>query len=362
MNAEMDYYKILGLVPGASKEEVASAYRKKSLVVHPDRYKGDNPEAATAEFIKLTMAKEVLLDDKARAAFESLSRARDAHRAKQETQHAGRKKMREELEEREEVAKRRRQEPSAEHLLRQQREAEADARCDLEHELERLRSSGRLDGDTKQRPEPGAPAATAPPPSSSAVGAGAPSEDATAAKLSLRWPSEQDFSSASLGALLEQLGAGTGLALAVVGHRAVLEMSTAHALRLMARAAELAARGVRASWIGPPPAAAAAPAAPPAAAAAQDGVAAAQQGAAAATPATALPPGWRECRAPDGRTYYYHTATRQTQWKPPVAGAVGAAAAAGGAGAHERLESVTMMRLRQASERQRMLQALAAEE
>ena len=107
---------------------------------------------------------------------------------------------------------------------------------------------------------------------------------------------------------------------------------------------------------------AAAPAAPPAAAAAQDGVAAAQQGAAAATPATALPPGWRECRAPDGRTYYYHTATRQTQWKPPVAGAVGAAAAAGGAGAHERLESVTLMRLRQASERQRMLQALAAEE
>eukprot|EP00964_Phaeocystis_antarctica_P083108 scaffold52254_cov27-Phaeocystis_antarctica.AAC.1 len=75
----MDYYKILGLAPGASKEEVASAYRKRSLVVHPDRYKGDNPEAATAEFIKLTTSKEVLLDDKARAAFESLSRARDAH-------------------------------------------------------------------------------------------------------------------------------------------------------------------------------------------------------------------------------------------------------------------------------------------
>ena len=156
--AEMDYYKVLGLVPGASKEEVASAYRKRSMAVHPDRYKGDNPEAATAEFINLTTAKEVLLDDKARAAFEALSRARDAHRAKQETQHAGRKKMREELEEREQAAKRRRQEPSAEQLLRQQREAEADARRDLEHELERLRSSGRLDGDAKQRPEPAATA------------------------------------------------------------------------------------------------------------------------------------------------------------------------------------------------------------
>lgn len=335
--AEVDYYKVLGLVPGASKEEVASAYRKKSLAVHPDRYKGDNPEAATAEFIKLTTAKEVLLDDKARAAFEVLSRARDAHRAKQETQHAGRKKMREELEEREEVAKRRRQEPSAEQLATQQREAEADARRDLEHELERLRSSGRLDGGVKQE------AATVASSSSSAVGAAATSEDVAATKLSLSWPPDEDFSQATLGVLLEQLGAGTGLALAVKGHKAVLEMPAARALQLMARAAELAERRVRASWIGPPPTAA-------------------QPGAAAAAPSTALPPGWRECRAPDGRNYYYHTATRQTQWKPPVAGAVGAAATAGGAGAHERFESVTMMRLRQASERQRMLQALAAEE
>lgn len=345
---EEDYYKILGLEPGASKKEVSTAYRQRSLKVHPDRYKGDNPEAATAEFLKLTTAKEVLLDDKARAAFEALARARDAHRAKQETQHAGRKKMREDLEEREEAAKRRRQEPSAEQLLRQQREAEADARRDLEQELERLRSSGRLDGGVKQRPEPAATAAAATASSSSsAVGAAATSEGVAATKMSLKWPPEKDFSSETLGALLEQLGAGsaTGLALAVIGHKhkAVLEMPAARALRLMARATELAERGVSASWIGPPPAAA-------------------QPGAAAAAPSTALPPGWRECRAPDGRTYYYHTATRQTQWKPPVAGAVGAAAAAGGAGAHERLESVTMMRLRQASERQRMLQALAAEE
>ena len=96
---EMDYYEVLGLKPGASKEEVGTAYRKKSLRVHPDRYKGDDPEAATAEFMRLTTAKEVLLDDKARAAFEALQSARDAHRAKQEAQQAGRKKMREALEE-----------------------------------------------------------------------------------------------------------------------------------------------------------------------------------------------------------------------------------------------------------------------
>ena len=345
---EMDYYEVLGLKPGASKQEVATAYRKKSLRVHPDRYKGDDPEAATAEFMRLTTAKEVLLDDKARAAFEALQSARDAHRAKQEAQQAGRKKMRETLEEREEEAKRRRQEPSAEQLQRQEREAEANARRELEQELERLRSSGRLDGDAKQRPEPAAAASTA---AAASSDAGAVAASEAAAKMSLRWPPEQDFSSVSLSELLEQLGAGTGLALAVMGHKAVLELPAARALRLMARAAELAERGVRASWIGPAPVAAAAA---PAAAAPDE---------ATAAPSAALPPGWRECRAPDGRTYYYHTATRQTQWKPPMAGAAGAAAAAtGGAGAHERLESVTMMRLRQASERQRMLQALAAEE
>ena len=61
--------------------------------------------------------------------------------------------------------------------------------------------------------------------------------------MSLRWPPEQDFSSVSLGELLEQLGAGTGLALAVMGHKAVLELPAARALRLMARAAELAEEG-----------------------------------------------------------------------------------------------------------------------
>ena len=45
--AEEDYFAILELEPGASKAEVATAYRKKSLKVHPDRYKGDDPEGAT---------------------------------------------------------------------------------------------------------------------------------------------------------------------------------------------------------------------------------------------------------------------------------------------------------------------------
>ena len=93
-----DYYAILGLAPGATSEEVRKAYRKRSLDVHPDRYKGEDPDGATAEFLKLTRAKEVLEDDKARAAFENVIKARAMHKEKQGSQDESRKKMREDLE------------------------------------------------------------------------------------------------------------------------------------------------------------------------------------------------------------------------------------------------------------------------
>ena len=40
----------------------------------------------------------------------------------------------------------------------------------------------------------------------------------------------------------------------------------------------------------------------------------------------ALPEGWSSAVSPDGRTYFYHAATRTTQWKPPAAEAAEAAA------------------------------------
>ncbi|EOD26785.1 hypothetical protein EMIHUDRAFT_236456 [Emiliania huxleyi CCMP1516] len=34
---------------------------------------------------------------------------------------------------------------------------------------------------------------------------------------------------------------------------------------------------------------------------------------------TPLPEGWKEAKAPDGRTYYYHAATKETKWTRPTA-------------------------------------------
>ena len=145
----LDYYEILGLEAGCSKSDVSADTASRRG--HPDRYKGPDPEWAVAEFHRLVQAKEVLEDDKARAAFDALFRARNAHKEKQKAQEAGRKKLREELEAREADAKRQRFEPSAAEMAARQQAEEDGARAELEREIERLRRTGRLDGGAAAR-------------------------------------------------------------------------------------------------------------------------------------------------------------------------------------------------------------------
>ena len=66
-------------------------------------------------------------------------------------------------------------------------------------------------------------------------------------------------------------------------------------------------------------------AAPPAAA--HDSTCACSGGGAAAGGEAPLPAGWKATRAADGRTYYYHSATKKTQWTRPQGDPAAAAAA-----------------------------------
>lgn len=59
--SKRDYYEVLGLSKGASKEEVKKAYRKQALKYHPDKNPGD--KTAEASFKEATEAYEVLSDD-----------------------------------------------------------------------------------------------------------------------------------------------------------------------------------------------------------------------------------------------------------------------------------------------------------
>ncbi|WKC58069.1 molecular chaperone DnaJ [Borrelia sp. P9F1] len=63
-----DYYEILGLSKGASKDEIKKAYRKIAIKYHPDKSQG-NKEAETL-FKEATEAYEVLGDDNKRAQYD----------------------------------------------------------------------------------------------------------------------------------------------------------------------------------------------------------------------------------------------------------------------------------------------------
>ncbi|KAJ6067645.1 uncharacterized protein N7446_004682 [Penicillium canescens] len=69
-----DYYELLGVTRAATDDEIKKAYRKKALVLHPDRNYG-NVEEATKLFAEIQSAYEVLADPQERAWYDSHSDA-----------------------------------------------------------------------------------------------------------------------------------------------------------------------------------------------------------------------------------------------------------------------------------------------
>lgn len=69
MASKRDYYKVLGVSRGASKEEIKQAYRKLAMKHHPDMNK-DNPKASEEKFKEISEAYEVLADDEKKARYD----------------------------------------------------------------------------------------------------------------------------------------------------------------------------------------------------------------------------------------------------------------------------------------------------
>ncbi|TDM13099.1 molecular chaperone DnaJ [Macrococcus lamae] len=70
--AKRDYYEVLGVSKGASKDEIKKAYRKLSKQYHPDINK---EEGADAKFKEISEAYEVLSDDSKKAQYDQFGHA-----------------------------------------------------------------------------------------------------------------------------------------------------------------------------------------------------------------------------------------------------------------------------------------------
>lgn len=69
-----DWYVVLGLDVGASEKDVNKAFKKMSLVWHPDKNGGS--DEAHAKFMKIKEAKLFLLDGKKRGLYDQKRAAR----------------------------------------------------------------------------------------------------------------------------------------------------------------------------------------------------------------------------------------------------------------------------------------------
>jgi len=69
----VDYYEVLGLSKGASKEEIKKAYKQLAKKYHPDLNKGDS--ASEAKFKEVNEAFSVLNDDQKRARYDQFGSA-----------------------------------------------------------------------------------------------------------------------------------------------------------------------------------------------------------------------------------------------------------------------------------------------
>ncbi|KAH7106572.1 DnaJ-domain-containing protein [Auriculariales sp. MPI-PUGE-AT-0066] len=115
---EPNPYELLGLESEASESAIKTAYRKRSLAVHPDR-NPDNAEAAH-KFHELNNAYNLLLDPVKKAALDEAFRAQRARKERFKQFDAKRRNLQDDLEARERAFKRQRVEKFEEERKREQ--------------------------------------------------------------------------------------------------------------------------------------------------------------------------------------------------------------------------------------------------
>ncbi|XP_014796182.1 PREDICTED: dnaJ homolog subfamily C member 17 isoform X2 [Calidris pugnax] len=135
---ELDLYGLLGVSEKASEKEVKTAYRQKALSCHPDK-NPDNPRAAEV-FHQLSQALAVLTDAAARAAYDRVRKAKKQAAERTQKLDEKRKKVKLDLEAREREAQ-----------TRESEEEDIRITRSLEQEIIRLREEGSRQLEEQQK-------------------------------------------------------------------------------------------------------------------------------------------------------------------------------------------------------------------
>ncbi|KAF9950930.1 DnaJ (Hsp40), sub C, member 17 [Mortierella alpina] len=120
---QLDWYAVLGVERTATSKEITKAYRVRALKVHPD--KNPDPNAAKV-FHELSQAYDLLLDPAARAAFDNLLNVKVQAKERSDKYDSARRKMKEDLE-------------SRENAFKKQQQDEKAAALRMHYEMERLK-------------------------------------------------------------------------------------------------------------------------------------------------------------------------------------------------------------------------------
>jgi DnaJ family protein C protein 17 len=126
--AKEDFYTLLGVEFEASESDIKRAYRKTSLKYHPDKHPGRLD--VVEKFHLLAIARDVLLDPQAKAAYDAVRLRRKERELQNQLLDGRRRAMKEDLEKREGAFKRKRDE-------------DVTAEEKLEMEIRRLAEDGK---------------------------------------------------------------------------------------------------------------------------------------------------------------------------------------------------------------------------
>mmetsp|Transcript_384 Transcript_384/g.592 ORF Transcript_384/g.592 Transcript_384/m.592 type:complete len:326 (-) Transcript_384:292-1269(-) len=131
----INYYEVLGVEQKADIQDIKKAYRKLALKYHPDKNRGK--DEIVKKFYQIKDAMSVLEDAKTRAALDAVINAKESRKMRFAHMDEKRRKMREELENREES-------------VRKQTEDEKAVRNRFEEELSRLRRQTAAEHERRQ--------------------------------------------------------------------------------------------------------------------------------------------------------------------------------------------------------------------